>query len=150
MLKSKLPDRSLDRNLETPSRGLSETKQVAKARGPAAARRKGAAGKASRVTTAGLLEALSGLESVSNEPQTSSSVTVDSLTGGWMELPKGVTPNGFRMGLESALEALRHQAGEPGSQSGLQAPSLESMKILQEEIDLAHYVDVFRKALRKA
>ncbi len=149
MLDTRLSDRSFDNPFDTPARRGETVAKTAKARTSGPVRKKGATGKKSRVTMAGLLEALAAHESPSGESANSDSVAVDSLTQAWGELPKGVNSSGFMLGLSNTFESLkgRGRDREAPESAGLIS---ECMKILEEEMEMARYVDIYRNALRKA
>ncbi|GEM_PF-4363154 len=149
MLDTRLSDRSFDNPFDTPARRAEGAAKTAKLRPSGPVGKKGAAGKKSRVTMAGLLEALAANESLTGESASADSVAVDSLTKSWNELPKGINSSGFVLGLWNTLESLkgRGRDREAAESAGLLP---ECVKILEEEMEMARYVDIYRKALRKA
>ena len=95
-------------------------------------------------------EALADAQPVSGGLETSMGVAIDSLTSAWTELPNGLTTSGFAAGLRSATESLKSTDGEKEPSAAFTGLLPECLKILQEEIEMARYVDICRNALRKA
>lgn len=151
MLESRLSNRSLDSQYDLQPKATPEAAKTAKARASAtaAARRKGGVKVKSRVTLVGLLEALAAIDA-NGEQESPASVAVDTLTKDWSELPKGVTSPGFLKGLQNTLESLRNTDGDREPSAAYTSLLPECMKIIEEEIEMARYVDIYRKALRKA